>query len=282
MIEFASIRKSMPLLTLGVVLSLTQVACTTNPATGQRQLNVLSRAQEVAIGEDAKSEITGQYGGAVEDAAAQAYIDEVGQRLLEGVEEKYAPLPWEFTLLDSDVINAFALPGGKVFITRGLASRLKDEAQLAGVLSHEIGHVTAEHADKRVSNQLLFEIGMAGVEAAAGSAESELIREAVPTLVGVGGQGFLLKFSRDEELVADSLGIRYMTRAGYDPMGQVEVMNVLKEASDGAAPPEFLSTHPHPETRIEELTNEIRTSYPSGGYQRYPSRYQSRLLSRLN
>ena len=198
-------------------------------------------------------------------------------------EGDYATLPWEFTLLDSEVINAFALPGGKVFITRGLAEKLKTESELAGVLGHEIGHVTAEHADKRIANQMIFVGGLVVASAVAGRSSDDLVRVGVPLLVGAGGTGFILKFGRDEEFESDALGIRYMSRAGYDPMGQVRVMEVLAEASKGPRPPEFLSTHPYPEARVERARRLIEREYahtqdnPAFGH--FQQRYEQRMLA---
>ncbi len=261
-------------------------ACVTNPATGKRQLNVLSRDEEIALGTEASQELIPQYGGAYPDQSVQAYVDEIGARLAQHVELEYADLPWEFTLLDSDVINAFALPGGKVFITRGLAARFENEAQLAGVLGHEIGHVTAEHIDKRVANQTILAAGVGVTGLIIGqSTDEQWLQAAVPVVVGGVGQGFLLKFSRDEESESDRLGLRYMVRAGYNPRGQLGVMQVLNEASQGQARGiEILSTHPLPQTRIDRIRRLLDEQYAreaasSDGY--YEQRYRERLLSRV-
>ncbi|RMH26559.1 MAG: hypothetical protein D6693_07050 [Planctomycetota bacterium] len=265
--------------------------CTTNPATGRRQFDLIGRQREIAIGEEAKREIAAQYGGPVDDPYMQSYVRGVGLSLVEHVEGDYGELPWEFTVLDSDVINAFALPGGKVFITRGLVVRLDDEAMLAGVLGHEIGHVTAEHADKQLSEKLAFSIGLAGAAVAAGSSDSDWVRAGVPLLVGVGGSGFLLKFSRNDELEADALGMRYMARAGYDPRALRDVMIVLEDASGrggreagGARPPQIFSTHPYPETRIAKIDERLAREYPPEartGLVRNPERFRTQALSRL-
>jgi len=261
-------------------------ACVTNPATGRTQFNVLSREEEIALGTEASNELIPQYGGAYPDQSVQSYVDEVGARLVEHVEVEYADLPWEFTLLDSDVINAFALPGGKVFITRGLAAHFENEAQLAGVLGHEIGHVTAEHIDKRVANQTLVAAGVGITAVIVGeSTDEQWLRAAVPVVAGTAGQGFLLKFGRDEESESDRLGIRYMTRAGYNPRGQLGVMQVLAAASQGASrPPEFWSTHPYPQTRVDRIRRLLDEQYASeaassDGY--YEQRYRERMLERI-
>ncbi len=272
------------------VALLSIVGCSTNPATGKRSLTLLSWEQEIQMGAEAAPQFTAEYGGSVASASANRYVDRVGRRLLGGVEEGVPELEWEFTLLDSDVINAFALPGGKVFMSRGLAQKLTSEAQLAGVLGHEIGHVTARHGNQRISKQLGFNIALGALAIGVGVAdEDSAVREygqyAVPAMA-VGGNVVMLKYGRDEESEADMLGVRYMTRAGYNPLGQVQVMEVLAEASSGPRPIEWLSTHPNPETRIERLHEIIREEYAftqnSPDYREYPERYRSEFLSSLS
>jgi len=269
-----------------VIVGASLAGCSVNPATGQRQFNLLSRSHEIAIGEDAKVELTETYGGAVQDQRLQEYVTRVGMSMVPHTEADYASLPWEFTLLDSEVINAFALPGGKVFITRGLAERFTSEAQLAGVLGHEIGHVTARHANNRITNQLLVTGVIVGATIAAGQSEDDLVRVGVPVLTGVVGTGFVLKFNRDEELEADALGMRYMARAGYDPRGQLEVMQILGAASGGPRGPEWFATHPHPETRIDRIRRALQREYAytqgNPEYQTHEARYQREFLSRLS
>lgn len=264
-------------------------ACQYNPATGERQFNLISLQNEIALGAEAMTQLEGQYGGEVQNTAIRQYVSDVGESIAQHVEHTdevdYRELPWEFTLLDSDVINAFALPGGKVFITVGLASRLNSEAQLAAVLGHEIGHVTARHGGQRISAAMGIQLGTELAARAAGAADSQLIQEAVPLVVGAGGQGYLLKYSREQELEADDLGMRYMSRAGYDPRGMLEVMHVLKAASGGASQPEFLSTHPLPDTRIRKAEERLRGRYSytidNPQYRSYEGRYQEQFLGRL-
>ena len=145
--------------------------CTTNPATGSRSFTLMSWEEEKAIGAEAGPEFTAQFGGEVPDADARAYVNEVGARLLEGIEEGVPELDWEFTLLDSDVLNAFALPGGKVYFSRGLAEQLKSEAEMAGVIGHEIGHVTARHGNQRMSKQMGYNILIGLGSVAVGAAD---------------------------------------------------------------------------------------------------------------
>ncbi len=277
---------------LSILFASLFAGCTTNPATGRRQFDLIGRQQEIAIGEQAKGELTAQYGGPIADAYMQTYVRDVGMKLVAQTEGDYESLPWEFTVLDSDVVNAFALPGGKVFITRGLLVKLDDEAMLAGVLGHEVAHVTAEHADKQMSQALIVTGVVAGASVAAGMSDSDLVRAGVPLLVGVGGTGFVLKFGRNDELEADALGMRYMARAGYDPAAQRDVMRVLGEASGGkdgnqagaASPPEWWSTHPFPETRIERIDERLESKYPPqsrAGLVRNPDSFQRNALSRV-
>ncbi|MFG0286241.1 MAG: M48 family metalloprotease [Phycisphaerales bacterium JB039] len=239
--------------------------CATSPATGKTIFVGMSESQERQLGEEAAPELTQQYGGAVKDPGLREYVTEVGTKLVAQIEdEDYRNLDWEFTLLDSAIINAFALPGGKVFITRGLTSRMTSEAQLAGVLGHEIGHVTARHAAQRMAKQGVVVGAVAATAILTGVSEDEDIRAVgaglVPALA-VGGQLVVLKYGRDEEKQSDELGMRYMARAGYNPRGQLEVMQILRDASEGPRPPTFLSSHPHPEDRIEEIAEKLQTDY---------------------
>lgn len=244
-------------LLLGAAAALPLAGCVTNAATGKSQLNLLSRSDEIQIGDDAMPQLIEQYGGEVPDPFLRQYISDLGMELVQQTEGTYKDLPWQFTFLNSPVINAFALPGGKVFITRGLVEKMTDEAQLAGVLGHEIGHVTAEHADKRISRQLVIQgIAVAG-SIAASQSDNNYVRYGVPVLT-TGAGVFALTYDRDEELEADSLGMRYMSRAGFDPYGQLQVMEILQEASAGSQPPEFLSTHPHADTRIKKIKKRLK------------------------
>lgn len=273
------------------LLAALQAACSTNPATGSRSLTLLSWEQEKAMGAQAAPEFTAEFGGPVADAQIQSYVDQIGRRLLAQIESDVPPLDWEFTLLDSDVINAFALPGGKVFMTRGLASKLSNEAEIAGVLGHEIGHVTARHGNQRMSKQIGFNILLGAAAVGVGIADDDSdVRKygqyAVPAMA-VGGNVVLLKYGRDEESQADALGIRYMARAGYNPSGQLQVMRVLAsmDSGTGARPPEWLSTHPFPESRIDRINQILAEQYPDAdtnpAYTKGEQPYKSNMLDRL-
>jgi predicted Zn-dependent protease len=237
--------------------------CTRNLETGDRILNFLTFEDERSLGEQAAPGLTQEFGGATRSPALQAYIREVGMRLVSQVRDtRYRDgLAWEFTLLDSEVINAFALPGGKIFISRGLLARMTNEAQLAGVLGHEVGHVTAQHSARRVSQAMVAGGIIQGVAAAVGGDDGGA-SELLPAL-NVAGTLVIMKFGRDEESQADSLGLAYMTGAGYNPVGMLQLMQILKEASEGEGghPPEWMSTHPLPDTRIRRIAGELAGPY---------------------
>ena len=188
-------------------------------------------------------------------------------------------------MLRSDVINAFALPGGKVFISRGLAEKMDTEAELAGVLGHEIAHVTAEHADKHMSRQMGLQ-GLAIIGSViAGTSNDSLISAAAEAVVDGAGV-YNLSFGRDEELEADRLGVRYMTKAGYNPRGQLKVMQILQEAAGSGAPPEFLSTHPAPGRRIKQieamLADEYAHTQNNPAFGDYEARFQTEFLEPMS
>ncbi|MEM1331113.1 MAG: M48 family metallopeptidase [Planctomycetota bacterium] len=264
--------------------------CATNPATGERFFSTMSWEQEIQLGEEAAPSLTEQFGGEVEDAELRRFTDRVGRDLLRGIEDGVPELEWEFTLLDSDVINAFALPGGKVFMSRGLAARMTNEAQFAAVMGHEIGHVTGRHGNRRMSQQVGFNVIVAalgiGVTAAdEDSAFRKYGKYGLPVLA-VGGNLVLLSYGRGDELEADMLGMRYMVRAGYDPVGAVEVQELLLEAAAGASrPPEILSSHPSGQRRIRDLENLITSEYAytqgNDDYRLFADRWRRGFLHRL-
>jgi len=260
--------------------------CSNNPTTGRSQFNMLSRSEEIAIGEEAKGQITTDYGGVVASAEAQGYLADIGLKMASETEGDNPSLPWEFTLLDSKVVNAFALPGGKTFMTRALAEKLTDEAELAFIMGHEIGHVTARHQNEQISRKIGASVLIAGVAIAAGQSDNKTVQRAVPVLVGGAGGLYLLRFNRGQELEADKLGMRYMVKAGYDPRAARDAMGVLEKlASSGQRPPEFLSTHPYPENRLEKINERLRTTYAEvlkdPSYKRYSGRYKRYMLQAL-
>jgi predicted Zn-dependent protease len=262
------------LLAAGTVAPTT--GCSRNPATGDLQFNILSAEQEIAMGNQYAPQFKQEGGGEIPDTTIRNYVSELGHELAELSERP--DLPWEFTVLDSEIVNAFALPGGKVFFTRGLLSKMNNEAQLVGVLGHEIGHVTAQHAGQQISRQL----ALAGIVAGIGYATEEDIW---PILAGTGAQLYGLQYGRSHESQSDVLGVRYMVRAGYDPQALVQVMEIFKAEAGGSHPPEFLSTHPLPDTRINELQELIENEYAytqnNANFVLNEQRYQQMVLDRL-
>ena len=254
----------------GLVLGLALVVsvlpgCSTNPATGRRQFNTLSVEEEIALGEQAEGDFIASNGGLIPDAGIRAHVENLGQQLA-AVSER-PDLPWEFHVIDSRQINAFALPGGKVFMSRGLMEKMTNEAQLAGVLGHEVGHVTAQHIGQRLTRGKLIS-GLAIVGGIIGATSDNDWAKALGVGASVGGSVYLLRFSRSNEHESDTLGVRYMTRLGYNPYGQVQVMEILKEAAgDGSSGlfKSFFSTHPLPEERIDDLRDLIAEQYPQAG-----------------
>lgn len=280
-------RQTLVLLTmamLGMLSLFGSIGCSTSPATGKKIVTLYSWDQEKKLGADAAAGLAEQFGGEVDDVIPSQYVRQVGMKLVAGVESGVPDLDWKFTLLDTDVINAFALPGGKIYFTRGLAEKLSSEAAMAGVLGHEIGHVTGRHGNQRISKQIGFNVLLAGASVAVGTSGGDVAkygRVAVPALA-IGGNVVLLSYGRNDESEADMLGMRYMERAGYNPIGQMRVMEVLLAASGDNRQPEWLSTHPHPESRIEAIRQLMGTKYahtqdnPSFVFNR--AEYEQRML----
>jgi predicted Zn-dependent protease len=280
-----SLSRLVPLLLIAAIV-LPMTGCAKNAATGDRRLMLLSRAEENALGAQAAPEFTAEFGGATESAALQAYVTEIGARMAAETEADFPGLDWEFTLLDSSVVNAFALPGGKVFITRGLAERLQDESEIAGVIGHEIGHVTAQHANSRISKQTLFTGGLQTIAAVLAVAPEDnriaSVGSATLPALQVGGSLLLLKYGRDEELEADELGMRYMSRVGYDPSGQQRVMQLLAALSGGESGFDWFASHPEPAYRVQRISEILAEQYrdvPMVGDGRFASRFQTRFLT---
>lgn len=224
-------------------------------------VKLLSLQEEVALGSEAAPQLTQEYGGAITQGGLHTSLERVGRSMTDTLDTEFRDLPWEFTLLNSPVINAFALPGGKVFVSRALIERMSNEAQLAGVVGHEIGHVTARHGNQKISAGLIAQGVAIGVGVAASGSDNELLAAGVPMLVQAGSGAFMLKYGRGQELESDRLGIEYMTRVGYNPIAMRQVMEILAEASAGNEAPEFFSTHPHPESRIAQIDGMLEGEY---------------------
>ena len=225
----------------------TTVACAVNPATGRRELMLVSEEQEIQMGREADPQVTAMY-GLVDDPELQSYVSDIGMRLAAGSERP--ELPWSFKVVDDPTVNAFALPGGFIYVTRGILAHFDSEAELAGVLGHEIGHVTARHSASQMSRQQLQQIGL-GV----GMIFSETFRE-YGGLAAAGLQIMNLSYSRDDESQSDRLGLRYISQNGYDPDAMIGVFEMLANvggASEGGRLPEWQLTHPYPENREAQM-----------------------------
>lgn len=232
------------------------VSCATNPATGKREFSLISAEQEIAIGKEGYAATVAEY-GLYDDRRITTYVDSIGQRLAKVSE--LPTLQWHFTVLDDPVVNAFAMPGGYIYITRGILAHLGSEAQLAGVLGHEIAHVTARHSARQITQQQLagLGLGLAGVFSESFRQYSGAAQQALGLL--------LLKYGRDDENTADELGIRYMTAAGWDPREIPNTYVTLQRISARAGQrlPVFLSTHPDPGDR-QQRTTALSTAAAAG------------------
>ncbi|MFZ5608247.1 MAG: M48 family metalloprotease [Pseudomonadota bacterium] len=235
---------------MGLYLALS--SCTTNPATGKRQFTpFMTPAQERQIGLQQHPQLLQQFGGAYDEPRLAAYVATVGGRMAKNSE--LANDDFTFTLLNSKVVNAFALPGGFVYMSRGLLGLMNDEAELASVLGHEVGHVTARHAANRYNRGIFSQVIGIGIGIATGSGEAA-------QLFMQGSQAWLLGYSREQEYQSDDLGVRYMTRAGYDPYGAPRMLAALGRESalqarilgkdEASRVPAWARTHPLTEDRV--------------------------------
>ncbi|RSC95701.1 M48 family metalloprotease [Tenacibaculum singaporense] len=220
-----------------------------NPYTGKTQAVSLSPEQEIAIGLQQAPIMTQQHGGLYPNENAQVLVDKVGAKLVNNTVAKKSGYQFDFHLLrDEKTINAFALPGGQIFITHALFTQLKNEDQLAGVLSHEIGHVLGKHSNERITDANFWKLLTMGASVGADLGE----------LANSIGQQTLLKNGRGDELESDELAVKLMIDAGYNPENLIGVMEILKAAVGPNRVPEFQSTHPDPENRIEKIKEAIR------------------------
>ncbi len=221
---------------------------TVNPYTNRVQNISMSPQQEIQIGRQSAPQMAQQHGGLHADTKLQAFIDNIGNKLVKSSMARETPYRYDFHLLADDrTINAFALPGGQIFMTYGLLARLKNEDQVAGVLGHEIGHVLGRHSAERVAESEFWKTISMGASVGAD----------MGNVVNQYANGTLLKNGRDDELESDELGVLFMINAGYDPSQMIEVMRVLKAAAGSNRVPEFRSSHPDPENRIEHIQEAI-------------------------
>lgn len=219
-----------------------------NPYTGREQAIALNPQEEIRLGLQTAPQMTQQHGGLYPDERMQAYVDMVGLKLVKSTMASNSPYQYDFHLLaDPETINAFALPGGQIFITYALFEKLNED-QLAGVLGHEIGHVLGRHSSERIANTEFWQTLSQGASVGA---------DAGGLIAGI-GQNTLLTNGRGDELESDDLGVRFMINAGYNPYEMIRVMEILKDAAGPDRVPEFQSTHPDPDNRVERIKEAIK------------------------
>jgi predicted Zn-dependent protease len=257
--------KLRPLAAAALLLASSYLAgCTTNPATGESSFTgFMSTSEENRLGQQSHPEILKEFGGAYGTPELQSYIQNLGTSLAANSERK--DVKYTFTVLDSPIVNAFAVPGGYIYITRGLLALANNEAEVAGVLSHEIGHIVARHSAQRYSEGVLAQIGVIGLGILTGS-------QGLTNLAGYGAQAWLQSYSRDQEFQADQLGVRYLSRASYDPQAMAAFLTSLEEDAKLEATIEghpetadqfnIMQTHPRTTDRVERAIQEAKATTP--------------------
>lgn len=229
-----------------------------NPVTGEAQYIGITVEQEIALGLQAAPQMAAEFGGLDPDQQAQAIVDQIGQGIVQSSAASGTPYEFEFHLLEDDqTINAFALPGGQIFITRALFDQLQTEGELAGVLGHEIAHVVARHSAEHIAKAQLTE-GLTGAAVLATYDPENPATASTAQVAALIGQLINLKFGRDDELESDFLGVCFMNDTGYDPNELISVMQILAASRQGEQPPEFFSTHPNPENRVQRIQTAIQ------------------------
>lgn len=229
-----------------------------NPVTGEKQRVSLSTEQEISMGLRSAPQMAAQFGGVSGDAKATALVKEIGQRLVAQSVAARSAYKYDFHLLaDPRTINAFALPGGQIFITAGLLRVLRSPGELAAVLGHEVGHVLARHSAEHLAKQQLTQGLVGAVAVGSGDMTTAQVAQQVGAMIN-------MKYGRDDELESDALGIRLMSEAGYDPRAMLGVMQALAKASGPSRQPEMLATHPNPENRAGRIKAEIEKKFPNG------------------
>ena len=227
--------------------------CAINPITGEEELMFFPEGQDIEIGQKYAPEIERELEGRLENQQIQSYVDCVGQRIVRVSHNSM--FEFHFVAVKDKEVNALSLPGGYVFIAKGMLEKLQTEAQLAAVLSHEIVHVIARDSSNAISNQIGIEILLSAVI-------SDKTPEGVSTVTNLTRQILSLRYSREDERTADETAVDYMVEAGYNPYGIVETMQVL-ENEHGTTTIDFLSTHPAPQNRMAYLTQKIQTKHPN-------------------
>lgn len=238
----------------------TFVACATSPL-GRKQLSVMPESQMNAMGAQSFEELKKQT-PIERDPAVNAYVNCVAKPITEAVKGQLNVAQWEIVVFKSNQINAFALPGGKIGVYTGILPVLKTDAQLAAVMGHEVGHVIAQHGNERVSQSLLAQGGIVLADLFTGKMDPSK-KQLLMGGLGLGIQyGVLMPYGRTQESEADIIGLKLMAQAGFDPGQAVEVWKNMSAASGGKGPPEFMSTHPSNESRIQNISSKLPEVMP--------------------
>ena len=245
---------------LVVVLTLTTVACSTNPATGKKQFNIVSESQEVSIGQQSHSEVIKQFGIYDEKPELNRLVETVGMRLAAASERPH--LPWHFTVLDSPMVNAMALPGGYIYITRGMLENINSEDELAGVLGHEIAHVTARHSAQQISRSQLAQVGMVLGAVLAGPEAAQAYGQLAELGIGL----LFQRYSRAHETEADLLGTGYLAKTNFNPVGAERMLMTLQRLDKNPASgiDKYFLSHPDPAKRVRDVRAKVAELSGSG------------------
>ena len=221
-----------------------------NPITGEKQHVRLTAEQEVALGRQIAPQMAAQFGGVLKGPGAQR-VQQIGEKIVSQSTASRTPYKYGFYVLaDRKTVNAFALPGGQIFITDALLGLLNTEHEIAAVLGHEVGHVLARHSAEHIAKQQLTQTLINAVIIGSGSYDAAHLAHLAGSLIN-------MKHGRDDEIESDTLGLRLMREAGYDPRAMITVMQVLEKASGGSRTPEFASTHPSPANRIQRIREQL-------------------------
>ena len=236
-----------------ITLILLTAACSTNPATGQRQFNIVSESQEVSIGRQSHPEIIKQFGVYDEKPELNRLVDRIGRELAAASERPN--LPWTFTVLDTPMVNAMALPGGYIYVTRGMLERINSEDELAGVLGHEIAHVTARHSAQQISKQQLAQFGLVLGAVIAGPEAFQQYGQIAQLGLGL----LFQRYSRQHETQADLLGTGYMAEARYHPIGAERMLMTLQrlDKNPSSGLDRYFMSHPDPAKRVRDVRQKI-------------------------
>ncbi|MDD5459903.1 MAG: M48 family metallopeptidase [Phycisphaerae bacterium] len=245
--------KTTLLIFLGTFVITMLAGCAVNPISGDKEFMLLSESEDLQIGQQYAPEVVKEMGGEIPDAALQSYIDSVGQKIAAVSHRK--DWTYHYSAVNDKTVNAFALPGGYIFITRGMLEKLNSEAQLAAILAHETVHVVARHTASQMSRDI-------GIQLLVNAATTEKTPQTAILVADLTRQIVGLRYSRSDESESDMGGLDYLVKAGYNPYAMEEVMQILMQAGGGGGP-EFLSSHPSPENRLDSIHSQIKRDYPT-------------------